>query len=332
MPDAFGVGPPELLTVPGPTPCPIRHWSTDAVAPAQRLDYWVGAISEGFLSMGADAMRPGFNGSLTSVPFGAIALNQVQADPQRVWRTRREIAQNADRNCYLIGDLNSAWRVRQDGHVATVQHGDFVLVDSRRPYEFAFDEGVRCVSLELPLHWVTQWIAAPEAHVARPFRRGAEGGWGDALASFARALRPAVGAAPPLPAPLIVDQLGALLAMACGGPAGQAPADRSGLPERAMDVIRQRLAEPGLTGADVARSLGVSVRTLHRHLAARQSTFAGLLLAERMRVARQMLTSPHLARVSSAEIGRRVGLLDPSHFIRLCKRAHGVTPAQLRPR
>ncbi len=41
--------------------------------------------------MGADAMRPGSNGSLTSVPFGAIALNPVQADRRVVCRTRREL-------------------------------------------------------------------------------------------------------------------------------------------------------------------------------------------------------------------------------------------------
>lgn len=116
-------------------------------------------------------------------------------------------------HCYLIGDLHSAWQVRQDGRSATVDPGDFVLVDSRRPYEFLFDAGVHCVSLELPLHWVSYWIATPEAHVVQPFRRDRNGSWADALASLACALRPEISTSPEIAPDLIVDQLGAMLGM-----------------------------------------------------------------------------------------------------------------------
>ena len=144
---------------------PPKRWSTDEVSADQGLDYWIGAISEGFLSMRADSCQRRFHGTLTSARLGAIGVNQVVADPQRVWRCRREIARDTQRNCYLIGNLDAAWQIRQDGRSATVHRGDFVLVDSRRPYQFLFDASVHCISLELPLSWVTRWIAAPEAHV-----------------------------------------------------------------------------------------------------------------------------------------------------------------------
>lgn len=79
------------------TAAPLKRWSTDEVSASQGLDYWIGAISEGFLSMGAHSSRRRFHGTLTSARLGAIGVNLVDADPQRVWRGRREIARDTDR-------------------------------------------------------------------------------------------------------------------------------------------------------------------------------------------------------------------------------------------
>ncbi len=69
-----------------PFSCP-RRWSTDAVPAAHRLDYWVGAISEGFLAMDASGDAARFHGELVSAQLGCVGLNWVQAAAQRVWRT-----------------------------------------------------------------------------------------------------------------------------------------------------------------------------------------------------------------------------------------------------
>lgn len=306
-----------------------RHWRTDAVPPAQRLDYWVGAISENFLAMEASSPQRQFHGELHSASLGAVGLNWVQADAQRVWRTPRGIARCERRDAYLLGNLHSAWRVAQDGREALMRPGDFVLVDSRRPYQFDFPEGPSAISLALPIDWLCRWLAEPQAHTVRPFRHD-EPGWSAALAAFARPWHPGLADAPPLPVPLLTDQLGALLAMACGPAAGRPGAATGDLAQRVRRQLQERLAEPGLSAADVAAALGCSTRTLHRAMAAAGTTFAQALLAERMRLARQMLANPSLRPLSAAEIGRRVGLLDPSHFARLCRRALGAAPSALR--
>ena len=95
-------------------------------------------------------------------------------------------------------------------------------------------------------------------------------------------------------------------------------------------MLRQRLAEPGLTATDVATCLGCSVRSIHRAMSGAGTTFAQALMTERMTIAKQMLGNAALRRVSAGEIGRRVGLLDPSHFSRSCRRLLGHTPSALR--
>lgn len=313
-------------TLPNP-----RRWTTDAVPAAQRLDYWVGAISEGFLAMEASGNALDFHGELVSAPLGPVGVNWVQAAAQRVWRTPRGIARGDARVAYLLGNRDTAWRVAQDGREALMRPGDFVLVDARRPYQFDFMDGPSTVSLELPLNWLARWVAEPEAHTARPFRAD-ESAWGAALAAFARPWRPALACAPPLPAELLTDQLGALLSLACSGPAAPAATGSLSqkLPQRVRQQVRERLAEPGLTAAQVAAGLGCSVRSLHRALAAQQTPFATLLVVERLTLARQMLANPALRHVGAGEIGRRVGLTDPSHFARLCRRHLGLPPTALR--
>lgn len=300
----------------------------------QRLDYWVGAISEGFLAMDASGDPRHFQGELVSAPLGRIGVNWVNASAQRVWRTPRCIARGDRRVAYLLGNLEAPWRVRQDGREALMRPGDFVLVDARRPYEFDFPAGPSTVSLELPLDWLLRWIAEPQAHTAQAFRADDRTGWRVALAAFARPWRPDLASAPPLPAELLTDQLGSLLSLACqSGHGPQATTSSSAaLRARALAQVRERLAEPGLTAAQVAAHLGCSVRSLHRALAAQGDTFARLMVAERMANARQMLVNPALQHVSAGEIGRRVGLLDPSHFTRLCRRHLGQPPSALRRR
>jgi AraC-like DNA-binding protein len=311
----------------------LRRWTTDTVPDAQRLDYWVGAISDGFLAMEASSpQREGFQGALCSVALGAVGVNWVQSSPQDVYRTRRGIARSPDNFHYLLGNLGSAWLAEQDGRRARLLPGDFVLVDSRRCYEFHFPEGPSTVSLELPLDWVKTWLAQPERQVAR--RIDASHGWGRALAAFAGQWRPEWAQATPLPAALLTDQLGSLLSLALGdGPPADEPLGTSAtqaLCGRARAQVAERLAEPGLTAQHIADALGVSVRSLHRALAQARCSFATELLAQRMAVARRMLGTPHFDRLSVAEVGRRVGYTDASHFVRTCKRHLGHTPQALR--
>jgi AraC-like DNA-binding protein len=97
-----------------------------------------------------------------------------------------------------------------------------------------------------------------------------------------------------------------------------------------QDVLRQRLDEPGLCAADVAATVGISVRTLHRAFAAQGAAFAGTLRSLRLARAAALLAQPRLDVLTTAEIGRRCGYADASHFVRDFQREHGATPARWR--
>ncbi|MDB5817743.1 MAG: transcriptional regulator, AraC family, partial [Rhizobacter sp.] len=124
-----------------------------------------------------------------------------------------------------------------------------------------------------------------------------------------------------------------LLALTVSAMQGMAPAATPGvrsLQQRIRDCIAERCTESQLVAVDVAASVNVSVRTLHRTLAAAGETFGGHLIDARTRTAMRMLTSPLFKRVTTGEIGRRAGFLSSSHFVRVIRRRSGQTPRQVR--
>jgi AraC family transcriptional activator of tynA and feaB len=306
-----------------PTP---RCWSTDAVEPTERFDYWVGAICECFLEMDARTATPRqFGAELSSVPLHTLVVNRVRGSAQDVFRTQQGIARSRCNYYYLLCKERAPCGVAQRGvHADRLLPGDLALIDSRDRYELHFPDAVDTYSIQMPIEWLDTWIPDSRRHLAR--RIDGSAGWGQALGACVRQLGDATGA---LPAALLADQLGALLALTLA-PAPTADAAARDLATRIDECLRARCSEPGLHADDVAASMGISVRTLHRVLARARLTFAARLMHHRLQAARRMLESPAFDRLTIGEIGRRAGLADASHFVRQCRSQLGATPGLLR--
>ncbi|KRR27275.1 AraC family transcriptional regulator [Bradyrhizobium lablabi] len=310
----------------------IETWSTGLVEPERRLDYWIGAVCEAFLEMDITTqVRSGFDCSLARGQLDTIGINRVEGSAQHVYRRKASLARSTSNFYYLLCKADHDWTVMQNGHASRLRPGDLVLLDSRRCYEFNFPVTSNTLSLELPIAWVESWITDPERRIGQ--RIDGRAGWGAALSAFACQLTPQLAIERPLPAQVLTDQLGALLALGFGSeiPATHSERrDSADLLGRIGCAIRLRYAEPGLTAAIIAEHLHVSERTLHRCLNNAGLTFSGLLNDCRMAAARRMLSEPRFDRISVGGIGLRVGLSDPSHFIRQCRRSFGMTPGAFR--
>jgi AraC-like DNA-binding protein len=322
----------EISMAPAISASGVRRWSTDTVPQSQRLDYWVGAICEGFEELEASSsLVDQFGASLESAACGPIMVHRVEGSTQEVFRTKRAIARSDDTCFYLLCKPDGAWAGGQGGDLSRLLPGDCMLFDSKRPYQLQFSGSANVITLQLPVDWVQSWLPDPEAHCGLRIDGG--DGWGQPLSSFVRQLSPEVAAAPPLPAKLMTDQLGSLLALGTHAFADQ-PAEKPSTADAfmrdAIACLRHRHAECGLTARDVAAALHVSERTLHRHFAHSGATFLQHLVRQRMATAQRMLRDPRFDRLTVAEIGRRVGFADASHFIRQCRASLGLTPVGVR--
>jgi len=185
------------------------------------------------------------------------------------------------------------------------------------------------LNLQLSEQFVRKWVPNP---IVLGGQRIGDSQWGRVLASYVAQLSPEFVVQAPLPQAVLIDQLGALLALAAnelnGSCAESTPAERS-VREQVIDHIRQRCADTSLQAADIASSLHISTRTLHRALGTCGETFGMMLIQARVDLAMRMLQSPLFDRVTTAEIGRRAGFSDASHFVKALRRRTGQTPLQM---
>lgn len=110
-----------------------------------------------------------------------------------------------------------------------------------------------------------------------------------------------------------------------------ATADRFGeaapedpLVQRVRRAIRDALPHGTPTAPDVATSLGLGARTLHRRLTAQGTSFGDVLDSTRHRLAMGYLADP---RLNLGEVAYLVGFREQSSFFRAFKRWTGETPA-----
>ncbi|WP_331720060.1 AraC family transcriptional regulator [Streptomyces sp. NBC_00147] len=99
--------------------------------------------------------------------------------------------------------------------------------------------------------------------------------------------------------------------------------------DRVQELIEVLLPTGRCSSEQIASSLGVSRRTLHRHLAASGETFSSLLNATRTQLATQLVTNPLR---SLTDISGLLGFSEPSAFSHWFREQFGCSPREWRGR
>ena len=309
---------------------PIVRLSTRDVAPADRLSYASSILSSALAPAAVSTGTPSeYELDVTALELPSIAIVAQSGSPQRAIRARPEIRRTSQRYFFLALVLSGSWQV---AHVTRTRlgPGDLTFYDSRYPLDCDILLHWSGLNLQLSEQFVRKWVPNP---IVLGGRRIGDTQWGRVLARYVAQLSPEFVAQAPLPQGVLIDQLGALLALTASELSGRravsTPAERS-VRDHVCDHIRQRCADTSLLAADIASSLNISTRTLHRALGACGDTFGAMLIQARIDLAVRMLQSPLFDRVTTAEIGRRAGFSDASHFVKALRRRTGQTPLQMR--
>jgi len=308
----------------------LQQRSTNDVDPSQRVRYWRDALHEAVVEMDlAPSANTDYYGQIELCPLSNIVPHHAQGSRQKISRDRVAISRSEKHVYYLVSQPGFPWWCVHAGQEHLIQKGQTVLLDSSRPYLFDFDKGFESLSVELPVEWVIRWIPEPDKIIGQPIQ--CDNGWGLALRGAKEALRPSNLVSFQFPDELIEDQLGALLALAAGI---EFPSlrEKDAMFSSCVEVIRSRLTIPGLVASEVARECAISLRTLHRIFAAQGKTFAGFLMEKRIEEAVRMLADQRFRHLTIAEIGRRCGFLDQSHFARQFYRLRQLSPSSYRSR
>jgi len=309
----------------------VFRWSTDEVPATQRFDYYADALSSSQTPMSLSSENPSsFMAKMELAELGPLSLMRQIGSGNRATRGPSDVARSTERSFHLLVNLTSPWTLEHVGRTR-LRPGDAVLADSAFGYDLDLPIAYDVVHIKLSEAWLRQWVPAPGVLVGRPIPF--DSGWGRALTSFVAELSPRLVSESDLPASVVSQHVGALLSIIANetSRSGQRPTPgQKGLCPQIIESIAQRCGESLLTAEAVAIPLGISARTLHRSLAAFRLTFGAALIAARAQLAMRMIESPLCRRLTLAEIGRRAGFVDASHFTRVIRAREGRTPSELR--
>jgi AraC-like DNA-binding protein len=290
------------------------------------LSYWVDTVCDRFLALEIDSpVRDHFRARLEQVELGPATVNSIQAETQRVRRTRANLARS-DQPVFLLMQLREGQvRLQQLGRETILRAGDSVFIDGTEPYQLECPRTTRSLALRLPEPWLKRWLPHPERFPARLLSGS---GWSAALNAALGTLHVDSCDTFALPGEAVAEQIAALLALAIG--TDTHVKSEGSLIEQLMHTLRSRLHEESLSPQSVADQHGMSKRSLYYAFAAANTTFFEQLVRLRMERAREILSDRRCADLPISEVAARCGFADPSHFARRFKQRFGQPPLHFR--
>jgi AraC-like DNA-binding protein len=307
--------------------------TTDAVAPNERLSFWVDMICTTYVQLECDAIdEEPFHGSIVSHKLPGLELSVVRSCAQRVLRTPRVISRAIDD--YFIVSLQTRGNgvISQDGRDARMSPGDFSLYDSTRPYTLSFGGEFEQIVLKVRGEALRSMVRNTEQLTATTVsgRTGA----GHLLINMIETLRDEVDTLLPASAAAVASGVVNVLVAGLQSLPACGKSEMSSMGAYHLSRIRQsieeRLHDPALTIESIAASLGMSVGHLHRLFKNEAQSPSQYLWGRRLEACSRDLLDPRRANASVAQIAFSWGFNDAAHFSRAFRERFNRSPREWR--
>lgn len=308
----------------------VFSWSTNRCPERKKLNAYRDMLAEKLISVTTQCESPDdFRCDLQGAALENIFITDISGSAKTSTRTRVDIERHETSSFHLAIGQN-AWSMESGRNALDLNPRDVVFIDTRLPYTSYLPDNYVTRTINMPKAWCSIWLADPAALGVRkiPYESG---GWARILSDFLAQLAPVNLSEMPVAQSVLSDQLGALVAAALSDfNKAKANSKRNDTCARIVDRLRQRCTESDLTASEIAASLNISLRTMHRALADGGYSFGSLLIRSRAEIAFRMLRSMSFNRLSVAEISRRAGFINQSHFGRVCREMYGASPTDIR--
>ncbi len=305
--------------------------TTDAIAPAERIDWWRGRVSDLF---GADyRIEPSY-----AVPF-SIGVEMSCAEPLTVVRVRgsahcsKGLSDPGSEARLLIHlQLSGHLQLRAEGREIQLAPGHLALFPARESTDLDFPEAYEHITAVLPVSLVENMAPAWPRHAVQaiPARSGTTAVLADHLHSLSRHPEALASAASASLVRMTVGLIGAFLSEL----EDSAPKHSGGLRAYHIGRIKQyalaHLANPTLEINDISNGVGLSPRYIHRLFQGEPLPIMQWVQKERLIRCYRALADKSNAGKSICEIAFSLGFSDQANFTRSFRKLFDMSPKEAR--
>lgn len=303
---------------------------TTFIPPTDREEVIRHAVWESVVPVDIDHGPPA-EGISVRIGLGAVGplrICSARATAVTVRRTERLARKDEEPAVFLGLQVTGTSLVAQNGRECVLRPGEFAVYETIAPYTLLFDEGVDHhfvrfprAALALPdslLRDTTTVAMGSDNPVARlAFTYFSELAVSDELHQQAHADAVAEPSIELLRAVLTSQQGKSSLA--------RAPMEAT-LSLRITHYIREHLADPDLSAAQIAAAHHISVRHLYTVLSRSGISLGDWIRTRRLAECRRELAGPSGRLRTIASIGRSWGFVDATHFSKVFRQAYGISP------
>ncbi|MEV7806778.1 helix-turn-helix domain-containing protein [Microbispora sp. NPDC088329] len=315
----------------------ILEWDTRNLAVRDRFPYWYDTMSQAHVHAWLATDHPArFHASARVFDLGTVQLSMMSHHTLRVNRTAKLIRQSDPEVFQLHLLLGGAGGLRQAGRDAAFRAGQFLTIDSSRPYQgWRGPDGdpAEALVVQFPRDalGLRSDVVGRLAATPFPVRQGITG----VLAGHLRHLADNAESLTPHSAQAVAAVTLDLIAAACAdrveATALLSPESRrQALLSLIHDFIRQRLGDPDLTPETIAAAHQISVRHLYTLFREQGLTVAAWIRRCRLEQCHRDLADPRQRSLPIQAVAARWGFTDASTFSRAFRAAYGISPREHR--
>lgn len=301
--------------------------STLNVTPRDVIPFWKDVVCQTYVPIECDILTDcRFAASVRSADLVRAHLSRVRSMPIQYQRTKTNIA-DCGSDDYLVKLLTRGTaQFEQSGRSTLLGPGDLCLFDTARPYKLSFPTSYEAVMVKIPRLELESRL--PNAENVAAMRVASEGQITRLAATMLTSTSEFLHEddTPKRIAPNLIDLI-ALAFDECFNDLVPGDSRYAKIVSRAKDLIQQNLLDADFDVSGVAKTIGVSPRTLSRAFAQQGITPVKWMWGERLNAAREMLHARGTDSVS--EVAMKCGFNDFSHFSRAFKARFGITASSV---
>ncbi|MCL2916020.1 helix-turn-helix domain-containing protein [Shewanella corallii] len=309
----------------------------DAGSTNQQFSYWQDIVCNEFVQLDCENLSSQdtqvFNGELRGgAALSTMKFAEVIASPQKVTRSKRQIARATEEDFLISFQLSAQCKIRQNGRETILVPGTFALYDSTQPYTLSFNEHFHQMVIQMPKAVLGQHLANAEQYTA--IKMCGRAGLGAVLTNFVLSLAKEIEQLNHSSDELS-DKVLHMMAMAFSSSVMLEQVNnnsviKESLKQRIYRYIELNLCNPDISNQTIADAQGISVRYLNKLFSEETESVHALILEKRLIKSLAIMQNPAYSGHSIEKIAFSVGFSSSAHFSRSFKKRFGFSPSEAR--